>query len=155
MKPESIGLKLATADMIKGVGGLEAAAGFCRVGKSVLGEAQSVSCPERFVAVDVVADLEPLARDRAGWPHVTRALCRQMGGVFVLLPASEPAREDLIGSVGRVSKEAADVVQSVCAMLADGKIEAPEIAASRVQIAEAVAMLLSVDQQLATMAGEA
>ena len=38
MTPELIDLERATAETIKGVGGLEAAAGFCRVGKSVLGD---------------------------------------------------------------------------------------------------------------------
>jgi hypothetical protein len=152
MKPESIALKVATSEMIKGVGGLEAAAGFCRVGKSVLGEAQSINCPDRFVAIDVVADLEPLARDREGWPHVTRALCRHMGGVFVPLPSKAPGRDDLIGAVGRLAKEAADVTQSICAAVQDGKVEAPEIAAARVQIEEAIAVLATLDRQLLTMA---
>lgn len=154
MKPETIFLKLATAEMIKGVGGLEAAAGFCRVGKSVLHEAQSLNCPDRFVAIDVIADLEPLARDREGWPHVTRALCLQMGGVFVPVSHSTVAREDLIGSVGRLAREAADVTQTICGALADGKVEAPEIAAARVQIEEAMAVLAALDRQLLTIAGE-
>jgi hypothetical protein len=155
MKPEAIFLKRATAEMIKGVGGLEAAAGFCRVGKSVLHEAQSINCPDRFVAIDVVADLEPLARDREGWPHVTRALCHQMGGVFVLVPNRIAGREDLIGSVGRLAKEAADVTQTICAAVADGQIDGGEIAAARMQIEEAMAVLASLDRQLMTMSGDA
>ncbi|WP_342248636.1 hypothetical protein [Sphingomonas sp. OTU376] len=155
MKPERISLKVATAEMIKGVGGLEAAAGFCRVGKSVLGEAQSISCPDRYVAIDVVADLEPLARDREGWPHVTRALCLAMGGVFVALPSTPPGREDLIGSVGRLAGEAADVTQAICGMVADEKNERHEIAAARVQVAEAMAVLAALDRQLQAMAGDA
>lgn len=154
MKPELIAFKIATGEMIKGVGGLEAAAGFCRVGKSVLHEAQSLNCPDRFVAIDVVADLEPLARDREGWPHLTRALCRQMGGVFVPVPHGRTTRDDLIGSVGRLAKEAADVTQSICAAVADGKVEPPEIAAARVQIEEAIAVLATLDRQLLTMTGE-
>lgn len=154
MKPERIGLKIATGEMIKGLGGLEAAAGFCRVGKSALHEAQSLNCPDRFVAIDVVADLEPLARDRDGWPHVTRALCHLMGGVFVLVPDRPAEREDLIGSVGRLAKEAADVTQSICSALADGRVEAREVAAARVQIEEAMAVLAQLDRQLATMGGE-
>lgn len=155
MKPERISLKLATGEMIKGVGGLEAAAGFCRVGKSVLHEAQSLNCPDRFVPVDVLADLEPLARDREGWPHVTRALCHQMGGVFVPVPQAMPSREDLLGSVGRLAKEAAEVTQTICSAVADGTVDAGEIAAARVQIEEAMAVLATLDRQLATMSGDA
>ena len=154
MKPERIALKLATSEMVKGVGGLEAAAAFCRVGKSVLGEAQSINCPDRFVAIDVVADLEPLSRDREGWPHVTRALCLQMGGVFVPVTHNVVALGDLIGSVGRLAKEAADVTQAICGAVADGDVNAAEIAAARIQIEEAMAVLATLDRQLLTMAGE-
>jgi hypothetical protein len=154
MKPERIALKLATSEMIRGVGGLEAAAGFCRVGKSVLGEAQNINCTDRFVAIDVVADLEPLARDREGWPHVTRALCLQMGGVFVPVSKEPVSRCDLIGSVGRLAKEAADVTQAICGAVADGDVNSAEIAAARVQIEEAMAVLATLDRQLLTMGGD-
>lgn len=70
MTPDTLALKRATAETIKGVGGLEAAADFCRVGKSVLSDNQSPNRADSFIAIDVVADLEPLARERAGWPHV-------------------------------------------------------------------------------------
>ena len=56
MTPELLDLKRATHETIKGVGGLEAAASFCRLGKSVLGDNQSVNKPESFMAIDVVAD---------------------------------------------------------------------------------------------------
>jgi hypothetical protein len=155
MKPENLALKRATAEMLKGVGGLEAAAGFCRVGKSVLGDAQNPNCPDRFVTVDVVADLEPLAREREGWPHVTTMLCRLMGGAFVPLPQGEIGREDLIGSLARLAKENGDIATAICAAVADGKIEPAEAAAARVQVAEGQQVLAAMDRQLAAISGEA
>lgn len=126
MKPEAIALKAATSEMIKGVGGLEAAALFCRVGKSALSDNQSPNKPDSFVALDVVADLEPLARARDGWPHVTQALCRQLGGVFVAEPDVPPSEGDVLAVLADASREFADVTQVVCAGMADGKFDAAD-----------------------------
>lgn len=120
MTPEKLALKRAFAETVKGVGGLEAAAGFCRVGKSVLGANQSVNDDESFAALDVVADLEPLARDRAGWPHVTQALCLQMGGTFVALPDAPVSKEGLLARLAQQAQEQNDLTQTICTGLADG-----------------------------------
>lgn len=121
MTPDTLALKRATAETIKGVGGLEAAAGFCRVGKSVLGDNQSPNRADSFVAIDVIADLEPLARERAGWPHVTQLLCQRMGGTFVALPDAPVEEVDLFAALSSLSAEFGDVTQAVCAGMADGK----------------------------------
>lgn len=156
MNPELIAGKIATHNMIKGVGGFQASEPFCRLKKSSLQECTSLSDlhAERFIPIDVVAELEPLSRERDGWPHVTRWLCGLMGGVFVPVPQGIPGREDLIGSVGRLAKEAADVTQTICGAVADGDVNAAEIAAARIQIEEAMAVLATLDRQLLTMAGD-
>ncbi|MBA15545.1 MAG: hypothetical protein CMN73_04230 [Sphingomonas sp.] len=133
MTPEKLHLKRATQDMIRGVGGLEAAAGFCRVGKSVLGDAQNVHCRDRFVAIDVVADLEPLARERDGWPHVTRALCREMGGVFVPLPQAEGA-DSVETCLIALASEFGDVAQAVREAMADKVWTLAEIEAATAEL---------------------
>jgi hypothetical protein len=153
MKPEAVFLKQATGDMLKGVGGLEAAAAFCRVGKSVLSDCQSVNNPDRFIAIDVVADLEPLAREREGWPHVTRALCTLMGGTFVALPDGAVTRVDLLGSLGRLAQENADISTKLCAALADGVCRAAEARVVRHEVAQAQAVLAALDAQLAAIEG--
>jgi len=121
MTPEKLALKRAFAETVKGVGGLETAATFCRVGKSVLGANQSVNEDESFAALDVIADLEPLARDRAGWPHVTQALCLQMGGTFVALPDAPTSKEGLLTLLARQAQEQNDLTQAICAGLSDGR----------------------------------
>ena len=149
MIPEHAFLKVATGEMIKGAGGLEAAAQFCRVGKSVLGDAQNINAADRFVALDVVADLEPLTRDREGWPHVTRALCTLMGGTFVALPKAKIVRHDLLGSLARLAQDAAKVSAEICNALAnDNDVDAAEATRIRIQIAEAQADLACMDGQL-------
>jgi len=118
--PENLALKRATAEMTKGVGGVEAGADFCRVGKSQLADYGNVNKADSFVPLDVIADLEPLARDRAGWPHVTQALCIRMGGTFVALPDVPATSGRLLEAMGDLSAEFNDATRTVCAGLADG-----------------------------------
>lgn len=149
MTPEKLNLKRATGEMLKGVGGLEAAAGFCRVGKSALGDNQSVNKPESFVALDVIADLEPLARDRDGWPHVTRALAATMGFVLVKLPDAPASNADMLTLVGRHAKESADVSQSVCMALSDGSVSRREAGNIRTEIRHQMEVLAAMDAAMA------
>src|SRR4051794_12231853 len=114
MTPELLAIKAATSEMIKGCGGLEASASFCRVGKSALGEYQSINKSECFAPLDVVLDLEPLARARDGWPHVTTALCRAMGGTFVALPEVPLTTSGIHLLLGDLSKEFAEATSAVC-----------------------------------------
>lgn len=120
MIPEKALLKRATVEMIRGVGGLEAGAGFTRVGKSMLADYGSPNKPDCFAPIDVVADLEPLSRERSGWPHVTQALCKMMGGTFVAEPDAPATSADLLSLCAQLSDEFNDSVAAVCAGLADG-----------------------------------
>ena len=151
MIPERINLKRATAEMLKGVVGLEAAAGFCRVGKTILGDNQSINKPDSFVALDVIADLEPLARDRDGWPHVTRALAAAMGFVLVKLPDAPATNADLLSLIGRHAKEGGDISQAVCKALADGIVRRPEAREIRAEIRQEMEVLAAMDAALAAI----
>lgn len=149
MTPEKLNLKRATGEMIKGVGGLEAAAGFCRVGKSALGDNQSLNKHESFVALDVIADLEPLARGRHGWPHVTRALAATMGFVLVKVPDAPATCADLLELIGRHAKEGGDVSQSVCKALSDGVVRRNEATEIRSEIRHQMEVLAAMDAAMA------
>lgn len=154
MTPEKLNLKRATADMLKGVGGLEAAAGFCRVGKSILGDNQSINKPDSFVALDVISDLEPLARDRDGWPHVTRALAATMGFVLVKLPDAPATNSDILTLLGKQAKESGDISQAVCAALADGVVRRSEAANIRAEVRQQMEILAAMDAELAAIETE-
>lgn len=119
MTPDRLALKRATSEMVKGVGGLEAGAAFTRIGKSMLADYGSLNKADCFVPIDVVADLEPLARERTGWPHVTQALCKAMGGTFVAEPDAPATDESLLAAMSRLHGEFAEVTATVCAGLAD------------------------------------
>ena len=120
MTPDNLALKRATSEMTKGVGGVEAGAEFCRVGKSQLADYGNANRADSFVPLDVIADLEPLARDRAGWPHVTQALCRRMGGTFVALPDAPMSASGLLDAMSALSGEFTGATRAVCHGLADG-----------------------------------
>lgn len=153
MKPERIALKAATGEMIKGVGGLEAAAGFCRVGKSVLGDNQSLNRDDSFVAIDVVADLEPLARERSGWPHVTQALCARMGGTFVALPEVPSSRADILTLLSTQCEEHGDLTKALCAALADGSWSPREIATAKAAARDVIRSAATILAELDCLGG--
>ncbi|MBY8826092.1 hypothetical protein [Sphingomonas colocasiae] len=138
LTPEQIKLKDVTHDMIKGCGGLEAAASLCRVGKSVLAEYASEDHPDRFVPIDVVADLEPKAKNRPGWPHVTRRLCEVMGGVFVPLPRAGTLPADVHAALAVSLKEHSDGASTIVAGFADGKFDRGELEHAIKEVTEGI-----------------
>lgn len=133
MTPAKLGLKRATADMLKAGGGLEASASYARVGKSVLGDNQSPNKPDSFVAIDVVFDLEPLTRAAEGWPHVTNALCAANGGVFVQLPDVPASRAELLALLAGQTKESSELTQAICDGLSNGTFCARDAAKALVE----------------------
>ncbi|MBQ1480650.1 MAG: hypothetical protein IIZ30_11490 [Sphingomonas sp.] len=157
MTPEQLKLKQATGEMIKGVGGVETAATFCRVGKSTLSDAQNWRRPDVFVALDVVFDLEPLARDRSGWPHVTRALCTAMGGVFVPLPDAQATRADLLALLATKARESSELTAAfIACCTADDSDPVARAAAARRAIKElddVVAVAMTMRAELETLEG--
>lgn len=148
MTPEALALKQATGEMIKGVGGIEAAANFCRVGKSVLSDNQSRNKPDSFVALDVIADLEPLARERSGWPHVTRRLARSLGFELVRTPEGAASGADLFAIVAQHAQVHADILRALTQAVTDGSISPVEARAIRAEIAAAQERLAALDAEL-------
>jgi hypothetical protein len=149
--PDLLALKRATAEMVKGVGGVEAAASFCRVGKSTLSDAQNMNKDDCFVALDVIADLEPLARSREGWPHVTRNLCQIMGGTFVALPDAPATREDLLSLLASLTKELSEVTAAVCTGLADNKFDQTDARKTLTEVDDAIRVAAAMRAALQTI----
>ncbi|WP_343526722.1 phage regulatory CII family protein [Sphingomonas sp.] len=154
MTPERLALKRATDAMISGVGGQVKAAGFTRVGQSTLSTYASPNHREAFVPIDIVADLEPLARDREGFPHVTQALCAVMGGVFVPLPEAPASVADMLTMMGRLSKEASDVTQTICGALADGRVDRVEKTNIRREVRQLLEIAVALDAIVANVSTE-
>jgi len=150
--PEKLKLKRAFAEVVKGAGGVEASAGFCRVGKSVLSD-QSRPESESFPAIDVVADLEPLARNRPGWPHITRELAGQLGFALVKLPEALPDGADLLILLGGLGQSFGQVSSEVCDALSDGRVQPPEATRIRALLRQQIEIAVRMDAVLAAIEG--
>lgn len=112
-------LKIKFGELVGRIGGLEAAASFCRVGKSTLARYASTvqADADCFAPIDVVRDLEALA----GEPIITTTLCAMADGVFVAVPSAPAGTGDLLTMMSALSGEFNDTTRVVCAGLADGK----------------------------------
>ncbi len=152
--PENLKLKAAFADVVKGAGGVEAAAGFCRVGKSVLSD-QTRPESESFPAIDVIADLEPLARNRPGWPHVTRALAARIGFSLVRLPEAIPDGACLLTLLGALGQTNGQISSELCDALSDGKVERHEARPIRDLLRRQIETAVQMDALLAAIEGSA
>lgn len=125
MTPDLQGLKLAQLRLVQAVGGFEAAAGFCRLGKSQLNNATSMNHPDVFLPADVVVALEAVTVGTPGHPIVTRYLSgRAAHEILPLAVAAEGA--DWLALIAAISKEAGDVVSKIATCAGDG-ITADEV----------------------------
>ncbi|MFW2829902.1 hypothetical protein [Sphingomonas sp. ID0503] len=111
-------IKIAFGELIGKIGGIEAAAGFTRVGKSTLARYYSLAPAdaECFPPADVIDDLERVAGD----PIVTRMMAR--GQDYLLLrdvQAGSVSIIDLHAAIANCAKEHGDAVASLLSALTD------------------------------------
>jgi len=118
-------LKIKTADLIERVGRLVAAAGFCRVSKTMLARYGSEGVADRdcFAPIDVVRDLERLVGD----PIVTRFLAEEAGHVLIPRPRFEGVTVgDVQAAIGACAFEHGEAVSTTLSALADGRVTGGE-----------------------------
>ena len=145
--PEKLALKRAFVEIVRGVGGVEVAAMHCRIGKSLISE-QGRPESESFPAIDVIHDLQPLARDRAGWPQVTRELAAQDGFVLVALPEVAESERDYLLQLCAMTKEHGDVAAALGRALADGVLTTAERAEVRAELWHVIEVAVALHAQL-------
>lgn len=126
LSPERQADKRIAAQLVRAAGGVEAAAGFCRLGKSQLSDVGNVNISDKFMPLDVIDDLEAVTAGTPGWPQVTRALARRRGFELVPMPEASDVEIDWLQHIAQLSKEAGDVVSKLAANAAGG-ITAAEI----------------------------
>lgn len=117
-------IKTFTAQLIARVGGLEAGAACCRVGKTRLAEYQDRNS-EHYMPADVMLALEQVA----GEPVLSAALVR-MQGCGVTQPEARPAAAVATG-VAALSRGAGELAGTYLEAAADGVIDAREAARLR------------------------
>lgn len=138
LSPDTLGDKGAVREMIRAVGGLEAAEENCRVGKSQLARYYDPTKDEH-APLDIVAALEPLGRASPGFPHVTRRLARKLGYALIALPRiGDLSCGDAYKELAAATKEAGDVTTGFLHAIADdGKVSPKEAAALMAEAIEA------------------
>lgn len=133
--------KKLARELIESVGGVEAAATYCRAGKSQLSDYGNVNVVA-FMPSDVVEDLERNSR-----PVVTTYLARAAGFVLVAIPDALPAEADWCAALGDAVADFNDVQTRLLAALPGG-VTAREIREKNIrgEIAEAQQRLAQLDQ---------
>lgn len=111
-------LKTFTRQLIHAVGGLDAAASCCRVGRSSLSTYQD-HASDQFMPVDVVLALEQVA----GQPILTGAMARLQGFSLALPEAAAP---DVALAVAAVARHAGEASARFLEANADGRIDHQE-----------------------------
>ena len=123
--------KKAARTLIEKVGGCEAAALFCRLGKSQLNDCCNPARPA-FMPSDVIADLEEVAGD----PSYTRFLATLQAHALVRLPSPDTPETVFSALIARLAKEAGDLMAGVCHDLADDNEVSPREARRRLPDAD-------------------
>ena len=116
-------LKAATRKLLAAAGGGNEGAKATRVGQQVLSSYGSLGAEhaERFAPIDVIADLEA----ECGQPLVTRRLAELSNCLLVPLPIAD-GFDAVSRQTMRSAQEYAELIASVMAAKADGRIDAGE-----------------------------
>lgn len=141
--------KKLARELIEAVGGVEAAASYCRAGKSQLSDYANVNVTA-FMPSDVIEDLERVSR-----PVLSRYLAGASGCALVALPAAElPAKLEWCAALGAAVADFNDVQTRLLAALPGG-VTAEEVRAHdiRGQVAEAIERLVRIDALCAQVEG--
>lgn len=131
------GLKIRFGELIDRAGGLEAAAGFCRPGKSTLHRYQSTAAAdaECFAPIDVVRDLERLV----GAPIVTHFLASEADHVLIAKPRlSAVATGDVHAAIARCVRECGEAQSTTLMAMADQKLSHAEAVEALREIDDAI-----------------
>ncbi len=145
-------LKERTGELVAAVGGLEAAASYCRVSKTQLARYASLtpSDADYFAPIDVVRCLETAAGD----PIVTEHMASEAGGVFVAVPDAPIGSVDLLRLLAAQSKESSDLTAAICAGLADGKLDSAEARKAMEEAEQLARVAMQMRAELAHIVGE-
>lgn len=145
-------LKERTGELVAAVGGLEAAASYCRVSKTQLARYASLTASDAdyFAPIDVVRCLETAA----GTPIVTEHMAVEAGGVFVAVPGTAASGADLLTLLAAQSRESSELTNALCLGLADGRLCAAEARKARDEVQQLVRVAMRMDAELALIMGE-
>jgi hypothetical protein len=129
-RPHDLVLKLATEELIAALGGTSS-----QPAREITYQQRLSDCQGRntdaFLRIDEVGRAEDLTVGQPGWPHVTSALCRRQGGVFLRLPDAGAPPSQWSGFVAQLGKEAGELINGICTDLSNDNDVTPEEARKR------------------------
>jgi hypothetical protein len=132
-----LGLKTVSRALVQQVGGVEAGAACCRGSKTTLAACYDPHTPDRFLAIDMVLDLERAAAD----PIVTRYLAAQQGFALVQQAA---LGGDFISQVVKLSREYGELSAAFAQAHADGKLSAEDFQGLALEALQVAGLAMSV-----------
>lgn len=150
-------LALATRRAIEAAGGLDRCSEETAIGRSQLSRCGSVNERDSISIRDGVT-IDLIGQRSEGHPFITKAMCRQLGGVFVALPQAHGEGDGLTLTVVELAGELGDLSDSVRhALSAQGEagagISDRENDAIRADIHQMQETLAAMDQQLRVARG--
>jgi hypothetical protein len=132
---EASDLKTASQQLVEAAGGVKLAADLTQASASRMSEAISSFHDTRWLTLVQVADLEATTEQ----PIITRTLAAMAG--FDLVPREAARSLDMHHHLARVVKETGDATSALSQALADGKLDAAEIARVQREVEEGIAAL--------------
>lgn len=147
-------LALATKRAVEAAGGLDRCADETAIGRSQLSRCGSVNDRDSISIRDAVT-IDLIGQRSDGHPFIVRALCRQLGGVFVQLPEAQDDANGLTLTVVELAGELGDLSDSVRSALcergeAGASITVRESEAIRADIHQMQETLAAMDRRLAS-----
>ncbi|WP_278983231.1 phage regulatory CII family protein [Sphingobium yanoikuyae] len=151
-------LALATKRAIEAAGGLERGADETSIGRSQLSRCGSVNERDSISIRDAVT-IDLLGQRQEGHPFIVRAICRQLGGVFVELPEPQDDAGGMALTVVELAGELGDLSDSVRGALCERGEAGTEISRRenediRAEIHRMQETLAAMDRQLLSAIGE-
>ncbi len=152
MTPGASRLKLGVRASIDRAGGIDRGADVVGRKRSWVGDWNNLNT-DAFPPVDAAAKLDAVAVAQGDLPPITLAMARENGCALIRLPEARDADGNWLGLVGALSSEASDVINGICAALADGRIDKGEAKRLRAEVAQGQQIFADIDAALASIEG--
>lgn len=146
-------LKERFRDLVETVGGVDAAAGFCRPGKTALAQHYSLSPADadRFPPADAVIALEAVAGDAM----VTRYMAAEAGALLVPMIVNAMGAGDLLRLMASKSRASTDLTEHLLEAQADGDFDPVEARQALEKMDDLLRVAATMRAFFAQRAGEA
>lgn len=125
MTPAQARLKRAVRAAIGWCSGVDGAGATAQRSRSTAGDWNNLTAAI-FPPADCALALDEAAVALGHGPEITRALCRELGGVFVLLPDCLADPDSLAGMVMELTHRLGDISQAMRQALGDGDVSPAE-----------------------------